>query len=266
MKTIEYFKLQAKNLHKDFKTQKPYFDPTYGRNLYEYLPKFFDVDALVLDFDIDEDNFTLMNAQHYIAQLAGFRKWTDMLKASPSALELSKLLFDNMHKVSVIEWDIYISSEEREKGFLFDDEFKLDIFKAVFDQVDGHQSDGVDYLLGRKKENLSNENQIIKPRKKKMKNKSTVQISALPLVGADRMEFIRTANSSFERVIDRIEPENPELARKMWDAEKYIDENVLTPDRLPIDRDYALSMIDAFMVGYVIQLAVEADKQAASPN
>jgi hypothetical protein len=266
MKTVEYFKLQAKNLHKDFKTQKSYFDPTYDRDLYEYAPKFFDVDALALDFDIDEDNFTLMNAQHYIAQLAGFRKWTDMLKASPSALELSKLLFDNMHKVSVIEWDIYISSEKRDKGFLFDDEFKLDIFRAVFDEVDGHQSNGTDYRLGRKKENLSNENQIIKPRKKKMKNTTTVQISALPLVSEDRMEFIKTANSSFERVFDRIEPENPALVRKMWNAEKYIDEDVLTPDRLPIDRDYALSMIDAFMVGYVIQLAVEADEKTADPN
>jgi len=266
MKTIEYFKLQAKNLHKDFKTQRTYFDPTYGHDLYEYAPKFFDVDALALDFDVDEDNFTLMNAQHYIAQLAGFRKWTDMLKASPSALELSKLLFDNMHKVSVIEWDIYISGEERDKGFQFDDEFKLDIFKTVFDGVDGHQSDGIDYQLGRKKENLPHENKIVKPKERKMKNKTTAQISALPLGSADRIEFIKTANLSFERVFDRIEPENPELVRTRWDAEKYIDEDVLTPDRLPIDRDYALSMIDAFMVGYVIQLAAEADNQARHLN
>jgi hypothetical protein len=47
MKTIEYFKLQAKNLHKDFKTQKPYFDSSLGDNLFEYPPKFFDVDALL---------------------------------------------------------------------------------------------------------------------------------------------------------------------------------------------------------------------------
>lgn len=266
MKTIEYFKLQAKNLNKDFKTQKTYFDPTYGYDLYVYAPKFFDVDALALDFNIDEDNFTLMNAQHYIAQLAGFRKWTDMLEVSPSALELSKLLFDNMHKISVVEWDIYISGEEHDKGFQFDDEFKLDIFKAVFDEVDGHQSDGIDYRLGRKKENLSNENHIVNPKEKKMKNKTTVQISTLPLASADRTEFIKTANLSFERVFDRIEPEHPELVRKMWDAEKYIDEDVLTPDRLPIERDYALSMINAFMVGYVIQLAVEADNQAGHLN
>lgn len=64
-----------------------------------------------------------------VAKLAGFTKWTEMTKASPSALELSKLLFDNMHKVSVIEWEIYISIQEDENGFIFEDELKLDILK-----------------------------------------------------------------------------------------------------------------------------------------
>jgi hypothetical protein len=259
MKTVEYFKLQAKNLHKDFKTQNSYFDPTYGHDVYEYAPKFFDVEALALDFDIDEDNFTLMNAQHYIARLAGFRKWTDMLKASSSILDLSKLLFDNMHKVSVIEWDIYISSEERDKGFRFDDEFKLDIFKAVFDEVDGHQSDGTDYRLQRETEMSMNESQNVKPKKNEMENKITVKITALPLVGDDRIEFINTANEVFEEVLERLEPENPDTVRKLWDAEKYIDESLLRPDMLPIDRDYALSLIDAFLVHHVMELAVETD-------
>ncbi len=265
MKTVEYFKLQAKNLHKDFKTQESYFDDEYGRDLFMYTPKFFDVDALALDFDIDEGNFTLMNAQHYIARLAGFRKWTDMLKASPSALELSKLLFDNMHKVSVIEWDIYISGEERDKGFAFDDEFKLDIFKAVFDEADGHQSDGIDYRLQFEAEIPVNENQNVKPKKKEMENKIAVKITALPLVGEDRMEFIALANQEFERVFERIEPENPELTRSFWNAEEFIDEEILTQDKLPIDRDYALSLIESFMLGYVVQLAVQADEQTENP-
>ncbi|PIF30082.1 hypothetical protein CLU81_0477 [Flavobacterium sp. 9] len=68
-------------------------------------------------------------------------------EANPEALELSKLLFDNMHKVSIEEVAMYISGEEDEKGFLFDDEFKLDIFKAVFADVDSHQSGGYDYRL-----------------------------------------------------------------------------------------------------------------------
>ncbi len=108
-KTIDYFKLQAKNLHKDFKTQKRYFDSLLGGNFFEYAPKFFDVDARLNDFDIDENYFTLMNAQHIIAKLVGFEKWTEMLKASPPALELGKLLFGNMHKIrmksgNIISW------------------------------------------------------------------------------------------------------------------------------------------------------------------
>lgn len=232
-------------------------DTTFMR----YAPKFFDVDALTLDYDIDEENFTLMNAQHYIAQLAGFRKWTDMLKASPSALELSKLLFDNMHKISVMEWDIYISGEERDKGFRFDDDFKLDIFKAVFAEVDGHQSDGIDYRLGREKEHLSMENQIIKPKKKKI----TRQISALPLVGTDRNAAIKVANEKFEDLLKMMEPRHPGLMRKLWNPEQYICK-VLKPDNLSIDRDYALSLIEAFLVHHFMELDTEADKLGVNRN
>jgi len=256
METIEYFKLQAKNLYKDFKTQKPYFDPDYGRELYQYAPRYFDIDALVLDFDIEETNFTLMKAQHYIANLAGFRKWTEMLDASSSALRLSELLFRNMHKISIIEWDIYISAQERDNGFAFDDDFKLDIFETVFDQVYGHQSDGYDYRLS-KSEKVSDKNQNGKP--KKRMNKAPVQIVALPLVGDERLEFIKTANVVFEKVLSRVEPKHPELVRNLWNAEDYIDDILLKPEMMPIDRDYALSLIDAFLVHHVIELAVETD-------
>jgi len=254
MKTIAYFKRQAKNLHKDFKTQKPYFDSSLGDNLFAYTPKFFDVDALVTDFDIDENDFTLMNAQHIIAKLAGFEKWTAMLKASPSALELAKLLFDNMHKISIEEWEIYISGTAHDNGVLFDDETKLYIFKMVFADVAGHQSYGYDYRLS-KYEKPSDEGHIIKPKKMK----SGVKISALPLVGADREEAIEIANHKFEDILERIEPRHPGSVRKSWNPEQYVDE-ILKPDMLPIDRDYALSLVDAFLIHHVIDLATEADR------
>jgi len=256
MKTIAYFKRQAKNLHKDFKTQKPYFDSSLGANLFAYTPKFFDVDALVTDFDIDENDFTLMKAQHIIAKLAGFEKWTAMLKASPAALELAKLLFDNMHKVSVEEWEIYISGAAHDNGVLFDDETKLDIFNTVFADVAGHQPDGYDYRLT-KSEKPSNENQVIEPKPTKMK--SGVKISALPLVGADRNEAIEIASKKFEDILQRIEPKHPGSVRKSWNPEQYVDE-VLKPDMLPIDRDYALSLVDAFLIHHVINVATEADR------
>ena len=59
MTPIEYLKLQAKNLHKDFKTQTSSFDPKLGRNVYDYEPKYFKIHDLVSDLKINEDNFTL---------------------------------------------------------------------------------------------------------------------------------------------------------------------------------------------------------------
>lgn len=260
MKTIEYFKLHAKNLYKDFKTQKKYFNSSLGDNLFEYAPKFFDVDALVIDFDIDENHFTLMNAQHIIAKLAGFRKWTEMLKASPLTLELAKLLFDNMHKIRNEEWEYYILDVENENNVVLNEEDKLDIFKTVFADVDGHQNDGYDYRLA-KREKPSIENLKSKP----MEKKSTSKITNLPLVGKDRMEFIEVANKVFENILQRVESKHPELVRKLWNPDQYIDE-VLKPDMLPIDRDYALSLIEAFLIHNVIGLAREADEQGSMLN
>ncbi|MDO9461933.1 MAG: hypothetical protein Q7N95_17690 [Alphaproteobacteria bacterium] len=90
-------------------------------------------------------------------------------------------------------------------------------------------------------------------------------ISALPLTEADRSEFIETANIVFEAVVDRIEPEDRELTKALWDAEHYVDHHLLTPDMLPISRDYALSLIDALLVHHVIDLATEADKIRSRP-
>lgn len=90
------------------------------------------------------------------------------------------------------------------------------------------------------------------------------QITALPLSKRDREEFIEAANEVFEAVVDRIETENPEATRKLWNAEHYVDKVLLTGDMLPISRSYALSLIDAFLVHYVIGLAAQADEDAAA--
>ena len=103
MNHTEYFKLQAKNLLKDYKTRV--FCPKDG--IYEYNPKFFDITGIFHNLDLNDDKsdfkFTLMNAQHVIAKLAGFPKWDDLLNANPSELELAHLLYDNAHKISLEE-------------------------------------------------------------------------------------------------------------------------------------------------------------------
>jgi len=150
MNPIDYFKLQAKNLFKDYKTQTP--DPVEGQHFYNYSPKYFDIDGIVLDFNLDEDNFSLMNAQHIITQLAGFHKWTDMLNAPDDELKLAKLLFDNQHKISAEEWEDYIKGAELDNATTFNTEDRLKIFEQVFVNVEGHESFVQDYRLNTKME------------------------------------------------------------------------------------------------------------------
>jgi len=149
MTHVEFFKLQAKNLFKDYKTKSSYIDEADGNSYYKYEPMFFDIDTLFLNYDVDEETFTLMKAQHIIALIVGFRKWTDLLKASTPELELAKLLFDNQDIISSEDWEMYIHGNENDNNMTFDSDFRLEIFKQVFLNVDGHQSTFPDYRLTR---------------------------------------------------------------------------------------------------------------------
>ena len=104
MSNLEFFKKQAKNLHKDFKTR--FFNEE--SKLYEYKPKYFDIGKIFIDFDFpdykDDFTFTLMNAQHLIAKMVGFNKWDDLIHASETELELAKILLRHFHNHDDI-WD-----------------------------------------------------------------------------------------------------------------------------------------------------------------
>lgn len=147
MDSLSYFKLQAKNLLKDYKTR--FFNEKEG--FYDYKPKYFDVNGIFLYFDIpdgkEDFTFTLMNAQHSIAKLAGFRNWKDLVNASPSVLELARLLYDNAHKISLDEWFPYIEDAEKRNNTKFDTETKIEILKEVFLKEDAHRSFEMPYRI-----------------------------------------------------------------------------------------------------------------------
>lgn len=94
MEHIEYFKLQAKNLLKDYKTR--FFNEE--SNLYDYKPKYFDIGKLFIDFgfpDNKEDfSFTLMNAQHIIAKISGFESWSDLKNTNDEEQSFAHRRFD----------------------------------------------------------------------------------------------------------------------------------------------------------------------------
>tara|TARA_R110000787_G_scaffold178905_1_gene290669 strand:- start:244 stop:711 length:468 start_codon:yes stop_codon:yes gene_type:complete len=96
--------------------------------------------------------------------------------------------------------------------------------------------------------------------------KTGSQITSLPFDDAYRKEAIELANSTFEMVMRRIEPDNPKETRALWDAEVYVENHHLSDDMLPIDSEYALSLIEAFLVHHVIDLAVQADGMAVEEN
>lgn len=147
MSRIAYFKRQAKNLHKDYKTRKPRTDSLDSSYSYKYAPKYFDIESLLFDYECDENDFSLMKAQHVIARMIGFYKWTELLKASEPELELAKLLFDNQDKIHIEDWQMYIAGVERDNNTAFDPESRLEIFKHVFLGKEGFESSFPDYRL-----------------------------------------------------------------------------------------------------------------------
>ena len=88
-----------------------------------------------------------MNAQHVIAQLAGFSNWSALLNATKAELEFAHLLYDNAHKISLEEWDWYIADTESMNHTTFNNETKLEIFRQVFLNSDEHRSDFVPYRI-----------------------------------------------------------------------------------------------------------------------
>jgi hypothetical protein len=148
MKHLDYFRLQAKNLFKDYKTKVPFTDD-HGFSYFKYSPKHFDIDRIFVEYDWDEENFSLMKAQHLFAIMLGFENWADLLKASDTELELAKLLWDNQHKIGLEDWEMYIENVESDNKTTFDAKARMEIFKQVFVDVDGHQSSFGDYRLNK---------------------------------------------------------------------------------------------------------------------
>ncbi|MDB5128350.1 hypothetical protein [Mucilaginibacter sp.] len=262
MNHIDFFKLQAKNLFRDYKTQKTALDEN-GDSYSKYVPKFFDIDAIFEDYEIDNEDFSLMNAQHLLAKMLRFNKWSDLINATMPELELAKLKFVNQNKIPLIEWDIQVARVEREHHMVFDPEDELDYFKHCLSHYDESVIFYPTYLLEKNLEemadNESDEPPIV------YDPETIVKITSLPLSGDDRAEFIAVANNVFDYVINRMELLHPEPTRKLWDAEGFLD-NLLNEEILPIDREQLWTMFEHFLIGHVADLAAQADEKITRMN
>lgn len=147
MSHVNYFKAQAKKLFKDYKTQASYIDEVDGHSNFSYSPTYFDIDRIFLEYDWDEENFTLMKAQHLFSLMVGFKKWGDLIGASDAELELAKQLWEHQNKINLVDWQDYIAGVESDNDLFLDADAKLDIFIQVFVERDGHHSPFGDYRL-----------------------------------------------------------------------------------------------------------------------
>lgn len=128
MNNIDFFKQQSKKLYKDFKNKTSIHFPQ-------------DAEFLVQEYDFDEKEFSLMNAQHIVAQLVGFRKWADLVKASDKELEVAKLLYDNQDIIDILEWNEYLDMLRLEYNIELDAEAKLHILNERWLNPDYNQSE-----------------------------------------------------------------------------------------------------------------------------
>jgi hypothetical protein len=262
MNHIDFFKLQAKNLYRDFKTQKTVLDEE-GNSYSEYEPKFFDIDAIFEDYEIDNEDFSLMNAQHLVARLLRFNKWSDLINATKPELELAKLKFVNQNKIPLIEWDIQVAGVEREHDMVFEPQDELDYYKHCLSHYDESIIFYPTYLLEKNLEEMADSENDEPP--VTYDPETSVKITSLPLSDDDRAEFIEVANSVFDYVIERMEPLHPEETRKLWNAEDFMD-NLLNEEMLPIDREQLETMFEHYLIGHVANLATQADERIAKMN
>ena len=145
MTPIDYFKLQAKKLLKDYKTQSIVDEGDY--TYYTYSPTFFDIDRIFVEYDWDEENFSLMKAQHFFANMVGFSSWSELINSPTAEIELAKLLWDNQDKIGLDDWYTYLGSAEAMNDCRFGARKQVEIFKRVFVEVDGHHNPFGDYRL-----------------------------------------------------------------------------------------------------------------------
>lgn len=148
MTPIAYFKLQAKNLHSDIKTQ--FFSDEKG--LLDYKPRFFDVNGIILDYDLDEKDQkfkTLGKAQWIIALILGLKSWNDLIQSDPVTLELYKLMFEHQNEIPPYEWDSLFILRDLD-GKMIDlgtPEERLEYYKVLLGESEEELQEGNGYLL-----------------------------------------------------------------------------------------------------------------------
>lgn len=104
MTHLEYFKFQAKNLLHDWK----YFQKNDITPELKNKSKFFRHDLYASTTLLFESELPLARAQHYVARLADFSKWTELAGSSEEELFLARIIYDGINcSYDLKHWKLY---------------------------------------------------------------------------------------------------------------------------------------------------------------
>lgn len=111
MSNEEFFKIQAKNLLHDYQTfTAENVSESEVEKFTSRESKLFSGD-LFYYFGLDKtDDFTLMKAQHIVAQIAEFKNWVELKHSTEKEKELARLVFTNTNNsADILNWKNYFS-------------------------------------------------------------------------------------------------------------------------------------------------------------
>ena len=138
---VNYFKQQSKLLLKDYKLfQNNNFDRS--KITFNEPQEHFDIDNVFLKVNKEKtENITLMNAQHIIAKISGFKDWNELIHSSTAKMEIGGLKL-NAYKIgmdpAIIDAAEMIVAHELFAEFLeepYTDEDELNIWKHVMKKL-----------------------------------------------------------------------------------------------------------------------------------
>ena len=98
MDALSFFKLQAKNFLRDWKTR--YRDE---EGLWQYRSRFIDVDRFFLEAgygDLGDGEPSLMRAQHFVAMICNLNSWSELINLPEDELEFLKYVWENQNRCS----------------------------------------------------------------------------------------------------------------------------------------------------------------------
>lgn len=145
MKTIDYYKQQAKLLLKDYNLSKEH-NFNQSEVVYDEPQEHFDINNVFSKANKQKgEDIKLMNAQHILAKIADFKDWNDVLHSSEPQREIGAFKL-NAYKIGMdphmieaanmlVDQELFVDFVDDEGNVDYTDEQELEMWKYVLKRM-----------------------------------------------------------------------------------------------------------------------------------